>query len=520
MAGPEWKSARAAGLLALALGACGGGGGGNGGSPPPPPPPPANQPPVFSSAGNVSVSENTAGSFYTISVADPEGGAVTLSVVPGGDEAAFNVNLAGASIAFAQPPDFEAPQDGNSDNVYQLTLEASDSAGLTARLTLTVTVSDVVEGMALRRVGSGFTQPLFVTGLPGTGQLIVLEKGGRARLLDPASGVTDPVDFLTLSGTIGTTGEGGLLGIAFSPAFASDRTFYVNVTNTAGDTEIRRYQTFPGTPDQGDPSTEDRILFMDQPDSNHNGGWLDFGPDGLLYIPTGDGGGGGDPRDWAQDPDTLFGKLLRIDPSADDFPADPDRDYAIPADNVYPGGAGGRPEIYATGLRNPFRCSFDSVTGDLFIGDVGQGAVEEIDRIGTDEPGVNFGWDLQEGTQSYAGGIDMASFRDPVAEYGHGSGPMQGNSVTGGYVHRGNVDPIRDQYVFGDFVSGNIWSLPASSLVNGSTVPSSAFVRLNDSLVPDAGALGNISSFGEDEAGNLYIVSYSSGDIFQVVSTP
>ena len=502
------------GVLAISLSACGnGGGGGNA------PQPPSNQPPAFTSADSVSVDENTTGSVYSIAVSDPDGDPVTLSVVTGKDEGAFTIDLSGRSISFAQAPDFELPQDADGDNVYELTLEARDPAGLSARLDLTISVRDVTEQMVLRRVGTGFQQPLYVTPLPGTGRLIVLQKAGLAKLLDPETGAVEPVDFLDVTASVSTDGERGLLGLAFSPDFATDRTFYVNVTNASGNTEIRRYRMFTGSTGQADPATEDVILTIAQPYSNHNGGWLGFGPDGLLYIPTGDGGGPGDPEKRAQDPNELLGKVLRIDVSTDDFPADPDRDYSIPSGNAFPAGAGGLPEIYALGLRNPFRCSFDPVTGDLFIGDVGQDAVEEIDRLGLDEGGVNFGWNNLEGTQLYAGPDDPA-FRDPVTEYFHGTGPTEGNSVTGGYVHRGNVEVIRDQYVFADFVSGNVWAVPESDLVNGSTLPASGYTRLNDQLVPDAGSLSRIASFGEDEAGNLYIVSLSSGDIFRIESRP
>jgi len=508
-----------AGVLMAGLSACGGGGSASPPAPPPPPPPPQNSAPAFSSANAVSVAENTSGVAYTIGVSDPDGDAVTLSVVAGQDEAAFSIDLGGRTISFAAPPDFEAPQDANGDNVYELTLQASDPGGRTAQLELSITVTDVAEQMALRRVGGGFTQPLYVTSLPGTNQLVVLQKSGRARLLDPETGVIGGVDFLSVSGEILTDSERGLLGIAFSPDFATDRTFYVNLINTAGNTEIRRYQVFPGAADQADPSTADVILTIEQPQANHNGGWLGFGPDGLLYLATGDGGGGGDPLERAQDPDYLLGKLLRLDVSADAYPADPDRDYAIPPGNAFPGGAGGLPEIYALGLRNPFRCSFDPVTGDLFIGDVGQGAVEEVDRIGINEGGVNFGWDNLEGMQVFEG-PDDPSFRDPVLQYFHGSGPAQGNSLTGGHVHRGNVEAIRGHYVFADFVSGNIWSVPETSLVNGSTLDLTADARINDQLVPDAGSLSGIASFGEDDSGNLYIVALSSGDIFRIESTP
>jgi glucose/arabinose dehydrogenase len=506
---PRWLSV----TCLLGVVACGGGG--SGGTSPPPP----NQPPAFSGSTSVDVEENTAGAFYTINVADPDGDSLTLRVVPGGDEDAFTIDLTARTIAFASPPNFEAPIDGNADNIYDLTLEARDPGGLTATLSLAVTVTDILEQVSLERVGSGFSAPLFVTGLPDSDQLVVLQKAGRARLLNPQNGAIGSVDFLDVSGSISTNGERGLLGMAFSPDFATDRTLFVNVTNPAGDTEIRRYRMFSGSSEQVDPSTEDVILTIPQEQANHNGGWLDFGPDGLLYIAMGDGGGGGDPLERAQDPNYLLGKMLRIDVTSDDFPADPGRDYAIPAGNAFPGGAGGLPEIYALGLRNPFRCSFNSVTGELFIADVGQNAVEEVNRLGTSEGGVNFGWDNLEGTQIFEG-PDDASFRDPVLQYFHGSGADQGNSITGGYVYRGNVDAIRDHYVFADFVNSNVWSVPEADLVNGATVDVTASMRLNDQLSPDQGSLSNVSSFGEDFNGNLYIVSYSTGDIFRFVSAP
>ena len=508
---PGWFAA--ASLLGVS--ACGGGGGGSGNAPQQL----ANRPPVFSGSVSVSVAENTTGTVYTVNASDPDGDTVTLSVVSGTDEDVFAIDLASGRIGFTVAPDFEAPLDEDGNNVYELTLQARDPGGLTAQLNLTITVTDVAEQIALERVGTGFSLPLFVSQLPGSGQLVVLQKTGRARLLDPLTGGIGSVDFLDVSGTISSNGERGLLGIAFSPDFATDRTFYVNLTNAAGDTEIRRYQTYSASSDQADPATADVILTVAQVESNHNGGWLGFGPDGLLYIAMGDGGGGGDPLERAQDPDYLLGKMLRIDVSSDEFPGDPDRDYAIPAGNAYAGGTGGLPEIYALGLRNPFRCSFDPVSGDLFIADVGQNAVEEIDRLGTDEADVNFGWDNLEGTSLYEGPDDV-SFRDPVVQYFHGTAENQGNSVTGGYVYRGNIEPIRNHYVFADFVNSNVWSIPEADLVNGTTLAVTADMRLNGQLVPDAGSLANVSSFGEDDDGNLYIVSYSTGEIFRFVSTP
>ncbi len=497
-------------LACLWLVACGGGDG------TPTPPVLVNGPPIFSSPATISVNENAAGVIYTLAATDPEGGAITISVTPGGDEAVFNIDLATGDVTAITPLDFENPSDGNVDNVYTLTFEVSDPNGLTASLTVSITVLDVAEGMQLQRVGTGFSQPLYLEGLPGTTNVLVLQKGGRIRILNPETGAIDSTDFLNVSATISTAGEGGLLGLAFSPSFATDRMFYLNVTNTSGDTEIRRYTMFTGSTTQADPSTSDVILTFAQPRTNHNAGWIGFSNDGMLFIPTGDGGEQGDPNGHAQDTNDILGKVLRVDVSGDDFPSDASRDYAIPTGNAFPSG-GGLPEIFAYGVRNPFRCSFDRVTGDLFIADVGQSSREEIDRLRPGDVGTNFGWADQEGTIDHSS-TDRAELVDPVAEYLRGSGPLQGQSVTGGYVHRGNVDPIKDHYVFGDFVSANVWAIPVTDLIVGQTVAAAQFVRLNPSLVPNAGSLSQISSFGEDLAGNLYIISLG-GDVFRIEST-
>jgi glucose/arabinose dehydrogenase len=507
--------ARAA-FLAFALAslpACGGG------SSPPPPAAPANRAPQFTSPSQVSVNENVTGVIYTFTATDPDGDPITYAIVPGGDEGVFEINLTARTIALTQGLDFEAPQDATGNNVYIVTIEANDGRGGTARLRLEIRVLNVPEGMSLRRAGTGFSQPLYLAGLPGTGRVVVLEKGGRARVLDPESGAIEGADFLNLSGQIATDSERGLLGLAFSPDFASDRVVFVNLTNSAGDTEVRRYQTFPGNSLVADPASAELVLRIAQPFANHNGGWIGFGPDGLLYIPTGDGGSGGDPQNNAQNPNSLLGKVLRIDVSADDFPSDALRNYRIPSGNAFPGGAGGAPEIFALGLRNPWRASFDTLTGDLFIGDVGQNAIEEVNRMRSGDAGANYGWRLREGTQPYNGGANSAAFTPPVTEYTHGTGPAQGRSVTGGYAYRGNIEPIKDRYVFGDFISGNIWSVPVSDLVPGQTLASSAYTRLNGELVPDAGATGNISSFGVDNDGRLYIVSFG-GSVFRIEDAP
>ena len=490
----------------LGLSACDGGNGG-------PPPQQPNQPPSFTSAASVTVPENSGGTIYTATATDPDGDGLTFSLAGGADQAAFRITAAGA-LSFAAAPDFEAPADADGNNIYLVTIGVSD--GTTSdTLGLTVTVTDTgPDEFAVTRVGAGFGQPLFVAPVPdGSGRVFVVQKTGLIRILNPATGAIAPTPFLNVSGEVSTNSERGLLGLATAPDFATSGVFYVNLTNLAGDTEIRRYRTLAADRNRADPASADLILGFDQPFANHNGGWIDFGPDGFLYIGSGDGGGAGDPQNNGQNSNVLLGKILRIDVSGDSFPNDPARDYRIPGDNPFAGG-GGRGEVWALGLRNPFRASFDPVTRNLLIGDVGQNAVEEIDLMRPGDGGANFGWSIVEGTQPFKGN-PQPSFVPPVAEYPHGTGPRQGNSVTGGYVYRGPVEALRGHYVFGDFVAGAIWSVPLSRLAIGSTLPNSQFTIRTQQFAPDAGAINSISSFGIDESNNLYIVDFD-GEIFRV----
>lgn len=517
---PRWAALTAASIFALQ--ACGGGGGSSPSpSPAPPPPPPAaNRAPEITSPTSATVQEGATGTVYTLMATDPDGDSLTRTLLASGDAGVFNFNPQTGTLSLTTALDFDAPRDANGDNVYEVTFRVTDGRGGSDERAVQIQVQNA-GGLALRRVATGFAAPLFLEGIPGTDRVVVLEKDGRARVLNPERGVIEGTDFLNVSSEISDAGEQGLVGIAFSPNFASDRTLFVNLTNTAGDTEIRRYQTSAANPLIADPATMDIILTIGQIDEFHNGGWLGFGNDGLLYIATGDGGGvtpGADQN--AQNTSSLLGKVLRINVSGGDaFPTDNLRDYAIPAGNAFPGGAGGAAEIFAVGLRNPWRSSFDPQTGDLFIADVGQGAVEEINRMRPGDAGVNYGWAQREGTQSFNGGANSAAFSPPVAEYYHGGGPTQGNSITGGYVYRGNIVPIQDHYLFADFVSGNVWSVPVSSLVVGQTLSSTQFTRLNDQLVPNAGTLSDISSFGRDNNGDIYIISIG-GDIFRIEGAP
>ena len=499
-------------LGALALAACGGSGGGGGGGGPAPP---ANRAPAFTSAAAANAPENGTGTVYTATATatDLDGNPLTFSLSGGADRAAFSIT-AGGALSFALPPDFEVPADADGNNVYLVQLAVSDGTA-SATLDLAVTVTNVgPDAFRTRRVGAGFGQPLYLTGIPdGSGRVLVVQQGGLIHILNPATGTVAATPFLNVSAQIATDGERGLLGLALAHDFGATGTFYVYLTDPAGHVQIRRYRTLAGNRDLADPASADIILDFPHPASNHNGGWLEFGPDGFLYAGTGDGGGGGDTSNNAQNTNVYYGKILRIDPRSDAFPADPLRDFAIPAGNPFAAG-GGLPEIWAYGFRNPFRASFDPLTQNLWIGDVGEGQREEIDLMRPTDGGANFGWRIMEGTVIF-NGIPIPSLVPPVAEYSHGTGPREGNSVTGGYVYRGPVEALRGNYFFGDFVRGNLWSIPLARIALGSTVPSSQFVLRRADFTPDAGVIGNVSSFGVDQAGNLYIVDYD-GEIFRV----
>jgi glucose/arabinose dehydrogenase len=495
--------------LALALAACGGDGGGNGG-------PPNNAAPVFTSAATATARENSTGAVYTAAASDSDGNALSFAIAGGADANLFQITSNGA-LSFKAPPDFEAPSDANGDNVYEVTLSVSDGQ-FTATLALRLTVTDVAAGgFAVRRVGTGFAAPVFLAGMPdNSGRVLVVERGGRIRILNPATGAIASTPFLDVTGQVATDGERGLLGLALAPDYATSGRAYVYLTATDGTIELRRYTATAASKDQLDPASMTRLLRIPHPRNNHNGGWIGFDRNGLLYVAVGDGGGANDPDQNGQNRNTLLGKMLRLDVSKDDFPNDPERNYGIPPANPFSGGVGA-PEVWLYGLRNPYRDSFDRATGELWIGDVGQGAIEEVDRVQTTQAGLNLGWPLFEGTQARQGagpvGITM-----PVTEYSHGAGPLQGDSLIGGYVYRGPIEALQGLYVLADFVSNNVWTVPVASLPAGSTAASSVFTNRNAAFTPNAGSLTSITSFGEDQQGNLYIVSIG-GDVFRIEPT-
>lgn len=392
-------------------------------------------------------------------------------------------------------------------------------------------------------LATGTNGPLFLTAPPGdTSRIFIVMQNGIIRQLARGAGPTASVVFMDIHARVGSTGnELGLLGLAFDPAFATNGTFYVNYTNLSGDTIVSRFRTLDGGPKtDGDPASETILFGIDQPEDNHKGGWISFGPDGFLYIGQGDGGGGGDVHGTCgngQNTTTLLGKILRIDPTgtvgtAPDCGLTPGP-YTIPPGNPLADGAGGNcDEIWLYGLRNPWRDSFDSVSGDLMIGDVGQDCWEEVDRVpGGSAGGVNFGWRNFEGSHCYSlgqgctptsspsgcaptcsdpGGAGHAAANGtqlPLLEYSSNSGSEC--TVIGGYVYRGCRMPnFQGKYFYGDYCAGTVLSFePAGGAV---TNPQSWTTQLGASLG------FNLTSFGTDAQGELYIVG-RNGFIYAVV---
>ena len=347
-------------------------------------------------------------------------------------------------------------------------------------------------------VASGFSAPLGVAHPgDGSGRLFVVEQGGRIVVVKNGAKLATP--FLDIGGKIVSGGERGLLGLAFPPNFTAQKHFYVNYTRAGdGATVLARYRVSSANADNADATTEQILLTVPQPFSNHNGGHLAFGPDGMLYIGLGDGGAGGDPDERAQSPNELLGKMLRIDVESGATP------YAIPPGNAFANGAGGRAEIWALGLRNPWRYAFDRQSGDLYIGDVGQGKDEEISYLPAGSAGgSNFGWDVLEGNDCFEPASNCtppANYVAPIATYTRGSSCA---SVTGGHVYRGPGNAaLQGVYLYADFCDGRIWGLRRSG---GSWQ--------NDLL---AETDFSISSFGEDETGSVYFVDLNSGELRRI----
>lgn len=362
---------------------------------------------------------------------------------------------------------------------------------------LLFTAASFSQTIGLQTFVSGFSSPVAIVNA-GDSRLFVVQRGGQIRIVNQ-NGTVNTTPFLNLtSSTVLSGGERGLLGLAFHPDYATNGLFYVNYTRAGdGATVIAKYTVSDTDPNVANPASADVLLTIAQPGNNHNGGTLVFGPDGYLYIGMGDGGGGGDPSNYGQNLNSLLGKMLRIDVNGESG-------YAIPADNPYVGVAG-EDEIWAVGVRNPWKFSFDRLTGDIWIADVGQNAIEEINKAASTEAGLNYGWRCYEGNSAYntSGCGAMSNYTFPIAQYTHSS--SGGCSLTGGYVYTGTTYPnLQNKYLFADYCNNRIGYISTS----GGAI----------TWTPNTFS-GNIVSFGEDVNGELYVAGISNGVISKVIDT-
>jgi len=359
-------------------------------------------------------------------------------------------------------------------------------------------------------VAKGFERPIWA-GVPKgvTDKMWVVEQAGQVWIVDLKTGERDKEPFLDIRGDVSRKGnEEGLLGLAFASDFLNSGRYYVNYTDDTKEMLTRIVRFTSNDKKTTDPKSGEVIMKYPSVYRNHNGGWLGFGPDNMLYIANGDGGSGNDPENHGQLLESYLGKILRIDVS-------PETGYTVPADNPFVKDKSAKPEIWAYGLRNPWRCSFDRKTDDFWIGDVGQNQWEEINYMPhVKGAGANYGWRLREGNketpQKGTGGPMPKGAVDPVYVYNHGNKDNEGLSVTGGYVYRGKIEELQGRYVFADYQNPRIWSFV---LGNGKATD---FQDHTKALQPDGGRINLIPSFAEDDGGELYIVDMT-GPIYRIV---
>ncbi|WGK64911.1 PQQ-dependent sugar dehydrogenase [Croceiramulus getboli] len=354
----------------------------------------------------------------------------------------------------------------------------------------------MAQDLDIELVADGFNSPVAIENA-GDQRLFVVQQGGLIRILNP-DGSINPDPFLNISDLVSGGGERGLLGLAFHPNYAANGFFYVYYTDLAGDTQISRFRESTTNENLADPDSEFPILSFTQPYANHNAGCLAFGPDGYLYIASGDGGSGGDPQNYAQRLNTLLGKLLRID-------VDNGSPYAIPSDNPFVGTSGAMPEIWAYGLRNPWKFSFDNADNALWIADVGQSEIEEINKVNSATGGQNYGWRCYEGDEAFNNGMECpeeSTLTFPEAQYTHNSSGNFKCSITGGYVYRGSEQiNLVGRYIFADYCSDELGILNS----DGSLTYFGPFVN------------NSFSTFGMDVDQELYVAGVSSGAIYKVI---
>lgn len=472
----RWASVLA---LAILLVACGGGGGGSSS----PPPSAVNRAPTFTSASTTSVEENVAGAFYQAVASDPDGDTVTYSIIGGVDAARFSIT-SGGQLSFVQSPNFDLPVDNDLDNLYLVQIGASDGRFSTT-LALAVTVINSREGVAVRRIASGFTDPAAIAPISATAMLVA-EKAGAVYLLNPQDGTR------TLLLQITNVGDVGVTAIAPDTTFTSDGAFFVMYA-TANGLVLDRYRRNP----VGSTVLFDRLLSLIAP-QYAGGGWLGFDADSVLLAATGDAGGIGDPTGSAQDDTTFFGKIIRITPNPDPF-------------------AGAAPRYFiltrvAKGLHQPNGGSL--FPGGILIADRGQEAAEEINFFPTGNGIPNYGWPFNEGTGTVRGN-PPAGVLNPVIEYPRGSGFQAGMAIVGGALGPTAVASLRNQYVFADR-NGAIFAVNASSIQpGGGTIAATTIERRDVDFTPDQGRIDDPVAIVGGPGGTLFILD-AGGEIFRV----
>ena len=347
--------------------------------------------------------------------------------------------------------------------------------------------------LRLQEIASGLSSPVYLTSPAADSRLFVVEQSGRIRIIENGQLLATP--FLDIVSRVGSGGERGMLSVAFHPAYKTNGFFYVYFTGTSGEIRVERF-TVSTNANQANAASSKLILSVPHPRSNHNGGLAMFGPDGMLYLGLGDGGGGGDPDLAGQNVNTLLGKLLRIDVDTGD-------PYAIPSGNPFANRNDARREIWAYGLRNPWRFAFDRSAGNLYVADVGQGAFEEVNVVASTRAGVNYGWSVLEGSSCFgASSCNKSGLELPVLEYGHGNNQC---SVTGGFVYRGSAMPeLAGVYFYSDYCAGWVKSFKLSG------------GAATDERDWNLGSIGNVTSYGEDASGELYLTS-SNGRVYKFV---
>ncbi len=463
--------------LLLVLAGCGGGGGGAG-----------NQPDASLA---ITVSGLPSGVNGALTVSGPSGYSRALTqsqtltnLLPGSYTVTATL-VARAGAGLAPSPASQTVQVTAGANAA-----ASVAYGAGAPLTLT-----------LQQVASGLVFPTFMTAPPGDSRQFIVERAGRIRILDNGTLLGTP--FLDISGRVNTNGEGGLLSMAFHPRYASNGLFFIYYIDAGGNIVVERLSVSAANRNLADPVSASAVISIPHPAfTNHYGGQLNFGPDGFLYLGTGDGGGAGDPSRNGQNLNSLLGKLLRLDIDQ----RSPSQNYVIPPNNPFIGQAGRRGEIWAYGLRNPWRFAFDTSGGLLYIADVGQDRLEEVDIVAAGQGGLNFGWNITEGSACYNGaGCDSTGLTAPAFEYEHGTNDVNGCSITGGYVYRGAALPeLAGRYLYSDYCKGFLKSV---TYANGAPGPSV------DWATPD---IGRVISFGQDGQNELYLLS-DAGGMYRIV---